>query len=493
MDKIEYQNYGPQKNWINGQYEKSNSDKTISVISPYFGKEIATVPDSNLSDLEQAVEKAKQQFSKWARLNIRDRAEVMFNFKTILEENLDELAQLIALDNGKTIEDAKGSIIRGKEVVEFATSLPTVMNGDSSQVADGITCTMTYQPLGVVAGITPFNFPAMVPLWMIPLAITSGNCFILKPSEKTPLSALKIAEYLKKSGLPKSVFQVLNGSREIVEGICDHKEIKAIAFVGSSSVAKTVYTRSTNLGKRALCLGGAKNHMVVVSDADLEPTAKGLLASSMGSAGQRCMAASVAVGVADINPIINQLTVEARNFILGKDMGTIINKEALDRITRYIDEAEALGARILIDGRNPKTPKGYENGYWLGPTILDNVNKDWPCAKEEIFGPVLSIIRVKDLESAMKIENSNPYGNAASVFTSSGEVAKTISETASSGMIGINIGVPVPREPYSFGGWNESRYGHGDITGKSGVRFWTNIKKTTARWPQSKEKWKKYF
>jgi len=493
MNKIEYQNYGPQKNWINGQYEKSNSDKTISVISPYFGKEIATVPDSNLSDLEQAVEKAKQQFPKWARLNIRDRAEVMFNFKTILEENLDELAQLIALDNGKTIEDAKGSIIRGKEVVEFATSLPTVMNGDSSQVADGITCTMTYQPLGVVAGITPFNFPAMVPLWMIPLAITSGNCFILKPSEKTPLSALKIAEYLKKAGLPKSVFQVLHGSREIVEGICDHTEIKAIAFVGSSGVAKTVYTRSTNLGKRAICLGGAKNHMIVVPDADLEPTAKGLLASSMGSAGQRCMAASVAVGVADVDPIINQLTVEARNFILGKDMGTIINREALHRITRYIDEAEIMGARILIDGRNPEPPKGYENGYWLGPTILDKVNKDWSCAKEEIFGPVLSIIRVKDLESAMKIENNNPYGNAASVFTSSGEVAKTISETASSGMIGINIGVPVPREPYSFGGWNESRYGHGDITGKSGVRFWTNLKKTTARWPQSKEKWKKYF
>ena len=493
MERIKYQNYGPQKNWINGQYEKSNSDKTISVISPYFGKEIATVPDSNLSDLEQAVEKAKQQFPKWARLNIRDRAEVMFNFKTILEENLDELAQLIALDNGKTIEDAKGSIIRGKEVVEFATSLPTVMNGDSSQVADGITCTMTYQPLGVVAGITPFNFPAMVPLWMIPLAITSGNCFILKPSEKTPLSALKIAEYLKKAGLPKSVFQVLHGSREIVEGICDHREIKAIAFVGSSSVAKTVYTRSTNLGKRAICLGGAKNHMIVVPDADLEPTAKGLLASSMGSAGQRCMAASVAVGVADVDPIINQLTVEARNFILGKDMGTIINREALHRITRYIDEAEIMGARILIDGRNPEPPKGYENGYWLGPTILDKVNKDWSCAKEEIFGPVLSIIRVKDLESAMKIENNNPYGNAASVFTSSGEVAKTISETASSGMIGINIGVPVPREPYSFGGWNESRYGHGDITGKSGVRFWTNLKKTTARWPQSKEKWKKYF
>ena len=493
MNEIKYKNYGNQKNWVDGQYKKSVSDKTISVISPYFGKEIANIPDSNSSDLEHAVEKAKQQFPKWSKLNIRDRAEVMFHFKTILENNIDELAQLIALDNGKTIEDAKGSIMRGKEVVEFATSLPSVLNGESSQVAEGITCTITHEPLGIVAGITPFNFPAMVPLWMIPLAITSGNCFILKPSEKTPLSALKIAEYLDKAGLPKSVFQVLNGSREIVEKICDHPEIKAIAFVGSSGVAKAVYTRSTNLGKRALCLGGAKNHMVVVPDADLDSTAKGLLASSMGSAGQRCMAASVAVGVANIDPIINQLIIEAKNFILGKDMGTIISREALVRITNYIDEAETMGARVLIDGRSSTPPKGYENGYWLGPTILDNVNKDWPCAKEEIFGPVLSIIRAKDLEKAIKIENDNPYGNAAAVFTTSGEVAKTISETASSGMIGINIGVPVPREPYSFGGWNESKYGHGDITGKSGVRFWTNLKKTTTRWPQSNEKWKKYF
>ena len=493
MNEINYQNFGPQRNWVDGQYKESSSDKTISVISPYFGKEIATVPDSNLSDLELAVKKAKQQFPYWAKMNIRDRAEIMFRFKFILEDNMDELANLIALDNGKTIEDARGSIMRGKEVVEFATSLPSMLSGDSSQVANGITCTMTHQPLGVVAGITPFNFPAMVPLWMIPLAITSGNCFILKPSEKTPLSALKIAEYLKKSGLPENVFQVLNGTNEIVEGICDHPDIKAIAFVGSSGVAKTVYSRSTNSGKRALCLGGAKNHMIVVPDADLNSTAKGLLASSMGSAGQRCMAASVAIGVADIDPIVDQLIVEAKNFILGKDMGTIISKEALVRITNYINDAEKMGARILIDGRNPNPPKGYENGYWLGPTILDNVKENWSCAKEEIFGPVLSIIRTNDLEGAMKIENNNPYGNAAAVFTTSGEVAKTISENASSGMIGINIGVPVPREPYSFGGWNESRYGHGDITGESGIRFWTNLKKTTARWPQSDEKWKKYF
>jgi len=328
---------------------------------------------------------------------------------------------------------------------------------------------------------------------MIPLAITTGNCFILKPSEQTPLSALKIAEYLKKAGLPDGVFSVVNGSKNIVEEICDHPEIKAVAFVGSSNIAKVVYSRSTSKGKRALCLGGAKNHMIVVPDADQDSTAKGLLASSMGSAGQRCMAASVALGVANIDHIINQLVDEARKLQLGVDMGTIINRDSLDRIETYIEESKKMGAKVLIDGRDIISPNGFENGFWLGPTILDYVDPEWPCAKEEIFGPVLSIIRTDTLENAMKIENANQYGNAAAVFTTSGQVAKTISETASSGMIGINIGVPVPREPYSFGGWNESKYGHGDITGKSGIEFWTNLKKVTARWPESTESWKKYF
>ena len=493
MKNIQFQDFGEQKNWITGNHQNSNSGNTISVISPYFDKEIATVPDSNYSDLDNAVISAKKVFPEWASRGIRDRADVMFNLKSIMEKNLEELSYLIALDNGKTIDDAKGSILRGKEVVEFATTLPSVLSGDSSAVGAGVTCTMTHEPLGVVAGITPFNFPAMVPLWMIPLAITVGNCFILKPSEQTPLSALKIAEYLKESGLPDGVFSVVNGSRDAVESICDHPDIKAVAFVGSSNVAKIVYSRSSANGKRALCLGGAKNHMIVVPDADQDSTAKGLLASSMGSAGQRCMAASVAVGVADIDPIIKQLVEEAKAFELGIDMGTIISRSALDRITSYIDDAEKMGAQVLVDGRDATPPAGYENGYWLGVTVLDGVYPDWPCAKEEIFGPVLSIIRTETLEDAMRIENDNQYGNAAAVFTTSGDVAKTISETASAGMIGINIGVPVPREPYSFGGWNESKFGHGDITGRSGVSFWTDLKKVTARWPESDEAWKKYF
>ena len=493
MKNIQFQNFGEQKNWVTGNYQNSNSGNTISVISPYFDKEIATVPDSNYSDLDNAVISAKKVFPEWASRGIRDRTDVMFNLKSIMEKNLEELAHLIALDNGKTIDDAKGSILRGKEVVEFATSLPSLLSGDSSAVGAGVTCTMTHEPLGVVAGITPFNFPAMVPLWMIPLAITVGNCFILKPSEQTPLTALKIAEYLQESGLPDGVFSVVNGSRDAVESICNHPDIKAVAFVGSSNVAKIVYSRSSANGKRALCLGGAKNHMIVVPDADQDSTAKGLLASSMGSAGQRCMAASVAVGVADIDPIIKQLVEEAKAFELGIDMGTIISRSALDRIISYIDDAEKMGAQVLVDGREATPPAGYENGYWLGVTVLDGVDPDWPCAKEEIFGPVLSIIRTETLEDAMRIENDNQYGNAAAVFTTSGDVARTISETASAGMIGINIGVPVPREPYSFGGWNESKFGHGDITGRSGVSFWTNLKKVTARWPESDEAWKKYF
>jgi len=490
---IQFTPFGHYGNWVGNKWTDSRSENKISVISPYFDKEIATIPDSDARDLDIAVDKARSAFPDWSNTNIRDRAQIMFRFKSIIEKDIDNLAHLIALDNGKTIADAKGSILRGVEVIEYATSLPNVINGESSDVGPGINCTMTHEPLGVVAGITPFNFPVMVPLWMIPLAITAGNTFILKPSEQTPLAGLRLAEYLKEAGLPDGVFNVVNGAKTIVEALCDHPDVKAVAFVGSSNVAKIVYNRCSQNSKRSLCLGGAKNHMIVVPDADTDSTAKGLLASSMGSAGQRCMAASVAVGVANIDHIIDQLVEEARNFKLGVDMGTIISKNALDRITGYIDEAEKMGAKILVDGRDISPPDEYEKGYWLGSTILDGIDPDWPSAKEEIFGPVLSIIRATTIEEAMKIENNNPYGNAAAVFTTSGQIAKVVSEKASAGMVGINIGVPVPRDPYSFGGWNESKYGHGDITGKSGVEFWTNLKKVTARWPESEEAWKKYF
>ena len=343
---IQYKSFGDCGNWVNNAYSESSSGDRISVTSPYFDKEIATIPDSGKTDLDIAVSKAKSAFPNWSGTNIRDRAQIMFKFKSIIENDMEDLAALIALDNGKTIADAKGSILRGIEVVEYATSLPNVLKGESSDVSEGINCTMTHEPLGVVAGITPFNFPVMVPLWMIPLAITAGNTFILKPSEQTPLSGMRLAEYLKEAGLPDGVFNVVNGAKTIVESLCDHPDIKALAFVGSSSVAKIVYTRCSQNSKRSICLGGAKNHMIVVPDADKDSTAKGLLASSMGSAGQRCMAASVAVGVSDIDHIIEQLIEEAKNFKLGVDMGTIISKDALNRINGYIDEAEKIGHEI---------------------------------------------------------------------------------------------------------------------------------------------------
>jgi len=493
MAKIEFQEFSSFGNWINNKDIKSGTNNIIEVVSPYYDKKIASIPDSTSKDLQNAVDSAEDSFPLWSKTNIRDRAQIMLRFKSIIENDIDNLSTIIALDNGKTIEDAIGSIKRGVEVIDFAISMPNVLKGESSEVSPGINCVMTHEPLGVVAGITPFNFPVMVPLWMIPLAITAGNCFILKPSEQTPLAAIKLAEYLEQAGLPKGVFNVVHGSKDIVEAICDNSKIKAVAFVGSSKVAEIVYSRSAQKKKRAICLGGAKNHMIVVPDADVNSTAKGLLASSMGSAGQRCMAASVAVGVDNIDHIIDQLIKEANQFKLGIDMGTIISKASLDRITNYINEAEKMGAKILLDGRNIQSPSEYESGYWIGPTILDYVNPDWACATDEIFGPVLSIIRVPTIEKAMEIENNSQYGNAAAVFTTSGEIAKIVSDNASSGMIGINIGVPVPRDPFSFGGWNESKYGHGDITGVSGVNFWTNLKKTTSRWPESSQEWKKYF
>jgi malonate-semialdehyde dehydrogenase (acetylating)/methylmalonate-semialdehyde dehydrogenase len=318
---------------------------------------------------------------------------------------------------------------------------------------------------------------------MIPIAITAGNCFILKPSEQTPLSALKLAELMGEAGLPAGVFSVLNGTKDAVDAITDHPNIKAVAFVGSSKVAEIVYSRSTANGKRALCLGGAKNHLIVTADAHKPTTVNGVISSSMGSAGQRCMAASVMVGVENVDGIIDAIVDDSRNLKLGEDMGAVISAAARDRISSMIDEAERDGAQIILDGRNVDPPGNYEDGYWLGPTIIDQAKPDMTCAQEEIFGPVLTIVRAGSLEEAIEIENGSPYGNAASVFTTSGSVSRYVSENASAGMVGVNVGVPVPRDPFSFGGWNQSKYGHGDITGTSGLSFWTNLRKVTTRWP----------
>jgi malonate-semialdehyde dehydrogenase (acetylating)/methylmalonate-semialdehyde dehydrogenase len=357
------------------------------------------------------------------------------------------------------------------------------------EVSKGVECRVEHFPVGVIASITPFNFPNMVPNWTLPNALVLGNTMILKPSELVPISANRIAELLKEAGLPKGVFNVVHGAQEAVEAICDHPDIAAVSFVGSTKVAKIVYRRAASNLKRVLALGGAKNHLIVLPDANVDMTASDVASSMTGCAGQRCMAASALVGVGDVDHIIKRLCEEARKIIPGKNLGAIISKKAKDRIEGYITEAENEGAKVLVDGRNCVV-EGKENGFYVGPTVIDYVRPEMRIAKEEVFGPVLSILRSETIDEALKIENSSHYGNAASVFTQSGGFARYIADRAGAGMIGVNIGVPVPREPFSFGGWNESRFGVGDITGKSSINFWTQLKKVTTKWnPESKVNW----
>jgi malonate-semialdehyde dehydrogenase (acetylating)/methylmalonate-semialdehyde dehydrogenase len=354
-------------------------------------------------------------------------------------------------------------------------------------VSRGVSCEYRREPLGVVAGIVPFNFPAMVPMWMYPIAVTLGNCFILKPSEKVPLTSQWMAELMHLAGFPPGVFQLVNGSRDAVEALIDHKDVQAVGFVGSTPVAKALYGRATALGKRALCLGGAKNFLLVTPDADEKITVRGVVDSFTGCAGQRCMAASLMVVVGQADHLVQKIADNARSLELGAQMGAIIDKSALERITKAIETAERQGAKILVDGRKAKAPKGFENGNWIGPTILDQVTPAMECANVEIFGPVLAILRVKNLSEALEIESKNPFGNATSVFTQSGAVAKFVAENATNGMIGVNIGVPVPREPFSFGGSKESKFGTCDITGESSLEFWAQRKKITTKWAEQSD------
>ncbi|HEY8918999.1 MAG TPA: aldehyde dehydrogenase family protein, partial [Chitinophaga sp.] len=375
------------------------------------------------------------------------------------------------------------------ELTEFATSLPQLVTGEILEVSKGVECRTEHVPLGVVASIVPFNFPSMVPNWTIPNAITLGNCMIIKPSEKVPLSLARIAALLKEAGLPDGVFNIINGDSEIVNAICDHPGIEAVSFVGSTKVAKLVYQRATGQLKRCLALGGAKNHLLVLPDAKPDMTAQNVVASMSGCAGQRCMAASAMVAVGQVDHIIDKICAEAGKVIPGKNLGAVISRESKEKIERYITEAEQQGARILIDGRNTVV-EGKEQGSYVGPTVIDYVKPDMAVAKEEIFGPVISILRTNTVDEALAIENANPYGNAAAVYTQNGSLARYIIEKANAGMIGVNIGVPVPREPFSFGGWNESKFGVGDITGKSSIEFWSKLKKTTTKWnPEAGINW----
>lgn len=475
-------------NFINGHF-KSGSQETMEVHSPLDGRVLSTLPLSTYGDLDDAVAAAKAAFITWSAMTYKERVQIFFRYRSLLEKHMDELTKLVHLENGKTYDESRAEIEKSMELCEFAVSIPQIIGNEVQEVSKGVECRIERKPLGVVASIAPFNFPNMVPHWTMPNALVLGNCMIMKPSELVPLSTMRMAELLTEAGLPDGVFNIVNGSKEIVEAICDHPGISAVSFVGSTKVAKIVYKRASGNLKRCVALGGAKNHLLVLPDAHLEMTASNVVASMAGCAGQRCMAAAVMVGVDRVEHIIDQMVIEAKKIIPGENLGSVISKAAKDRIEKYITDAEAAGATVLVDGRNT-TVKGKENGFYVGPTILDHVTPDMAVATEEIFGPVISIIRAKDLDEAISIENNSEYGNAAAVFTQSGGMARQVMERASAGMIGVNVGVPVPREPFPFGGWNDSKFGVGDITGKSSLEFWTQNKKTTIKWnPEAKTNW----
>src|SRR5688572_26799634 len=467
-------------NYVGGR-RISVDGPVVDVHDPATGEIIARAPLSTRADVDAAVVSAGMAFPAWAATPIKERVQVFFRYKTLLERHVDELAALITEENGKIASEARAEVLKSAELTEFACSLPQIATGEVLEVSRGIECRVERFPVGVVAAITPFNFPSMVPHWSIPNAIALGNCLVLKPSELVPLSATRIAELLAEAGLPAGVFGVVNGGRAAVEALCDHPDIAAISFVGSTTTAKAVYRRATAALKRCLALGGAKNHLIVMPDAERESAAANIVASMAGSAGQRCMAASVMVAVAASDHVVARLVEVARAIVPGTDIGPVISAEAKARIIGYIDEAEAAGARVLGDGRRTVVP-GRDGGDFRGPTVLDGGTPDMRIARAEVVGPVLAIIRADDIASALAIENASPYGNAAPVFTESGGIARAVMERASAGMIGVNVGVPVPREPFAFGGWNESRFGVGDITGRGSIEFWTRSKKMTTKW-----------
>ncbi|MCA9488972.1 MAG: CoA-acylating methylmalonate-semialdehyde dehydrogenase [Myxococcales bacterium] len=472
------------RNWIGGEWREASGSEVAPIDNPRHGQAMAHVRYSTAGDVDAAVKAAKAALAEWRSVPIRDRAYVMYRAREIMLRDIDELSWLVSHENGKLFAEAKAEVEKGIECVEFGCSLPNLASGNQLEVSRGVTCEITYEPMGVVAGITPFNFPFMVPLWMLPQALVGGNAFILKPSERVPLSSLKLAAIFEEAGLPKGVLNLVQGGREVVEAICDHPGISAVGFVGSTRVAKTVYGRACTNGKRALCLGGAKNHLVVVPDADVALTAENVVASFAGCAGQRCMAASVLLAVGDVDHILAEIAKKASALVPGEHVGPVTTAAAEARIKGYIDQAERDGGKVIVDGRGKGGDAG---GYWVGATIIDHCSAELPNVREEIFGPVLSVVRVDNLDQALKIENGNPYGNASAVYTTSGDVARRVMGSAEAGMCGVNVGVPVPREPFGFGGWNDSCFGAGNITGWDGYRFWTRQRKITSKWALQKD------
>lgn len=469
------------KNFVGGQWLSAQGENR-DVFSPLYGAKIGSINESTEADVDKAVIAAKKAQVDWENTPIKERSKVLFNFRDILLRDIDKVSEIVSLENGKTFGESKAGILKGIEVLEFAISIQNLDIGGKMEVSRGVNCEYRRVPLGVVASITPFNFPAMVPMWTIPIAIVLGNSYVWKPSEKTPITSKFLADAFDEAGLPSGILTVVQGGVDAVNFIVDHKDVKAVGFVGSTKVAKIVYERAAKNGKRALCLGGAKNHIILLPDADPEMCGIGISDSFTGCAGQRCMAASVLLAVGKPEKQIEKIVERAKSTVICKSMGAIITKEQVEFLNAAIERAVKDGATLLLDGRKDKPSKEFEGGYWLGPTILDNVQKGSEAATFELFGPVLSIIRCENISEAIEIESGVEYGNACSVFTNNGAMAELVSKKSKAGMVGINIGVPVPREPFSFGGINASKFGHGDITGVHSLNFWTDVKKVTTKW-----------
>ncbi len=485
-------------NFINGQPIESESQRISFVYNPATGEQTKQVKLSTTAEMENAISAAQDAFPAWSQLSPLRRARVLFKFKTLLEENFDELARLISNEHGKIYSDSIGELTRGLEVVEFATGIPHLLKGEfSANVGRGIDSFSMMQPLGVVAGITPFNFPAMVPMWMFPIALACGNTFVLKPSEKDPSLSIRLAELLKEAGLPDGVFNVVQGDKEVVDVLLKDPRIQAVSFVGSTPIAQYIYETGSKYGKRVQALGGAKNHALIMPDADIETTANALLGAAFGAAGERCMALSVAVTIDNdyADALIQNLVPKIKGLHIGpgvlpegeqeNDMGPLISKAHLEKVSGYIDQGVSEGAKLVVDGRNYKV-KGYENGYFIGGSLFDNVTPEMTIYKEEIFGPVLAIVRAKNYQEAIQLINEHQYGNGSAIFTSDGDAARQYSHDVKAGMVGINIPIPVPMAFHCFGGWKTSIFGPLNAYGPDGVRFYTRMKTVTSRWPNHK-------
>ena len=478
------------EHWINGTHEPSSSNRYGDIYNPATGQVIAKLPMGNSGDLDKAVNAAELAFKSWSKTSITRRSQVLFKYKELLESNREELTRLITLEHGKVLSDAAGSLQRGIEVVDFACGIPHLMKGEfSEQVGTGIDCYSTRQPIGVCSGVTPFNFPAMVPMWMFPIAIVCGNTFILKPSEKNPSCSMKLAELMQEAGLPEGVMNVVHGDKEMVDAILDHPTIKTFSFVGSTPVAKAVHSKASANGKRVQALGGAKNHAIILADADIEQAANAIIGAAYGSAGERCMAISVAVAVESVaDALTKSLLEKAKKLQIGpgdepnNEMGPLITAEHKGKVIDYIDQGVESGATLLLDGRQHPMTSNSE-GFFLGPTLFDHVQKDMSIYLDEIFGPVLVILRVKNFSEAIELANQHQFGNGVALFTTKGSAAREFVNSVQVGMVGINVAIPVPLSFYTFGGWKDSMYGSSNIYGMDGVRFYTRTKTVTTRWP----------